>query len=57
MAARRSAGVAATILLHPRATLTLEFLEGKYRRGLAADDEDNPFSEVSTVGAQIAVLF
>ena len=41
----------------PAGYMTLEFLEGSYRRGLATDDEDNPFSDVSTVGAQIAVAF
>jgi len=50
-------GVATNIQLHRRATLTLEILQGEFQRGLAADDDDNPFSDVATVGAQLSIAF
>lgn len=50
-------GVATNILLHRRAFLTLEILEGQYRRGLALDDDDNPLRTVTTIGAQLAIAF
>ncbi len=50
-------GVATTIVLHPRATMTLELLQGEFKRGLATDDDDNPFRNVTTIGAQFAIAF
>ena len=49
-------GVGATFQVHPRATLTLEYLQGRYRRGLAEED-DGPLSSVRTVGAKLVVAF
>jgi hypothetical protein len=50
-------GVATNVQLHQRAFLTLEFLRGEYRRGLALDDEDNPLKTVTTIGALLSVAF
>lgn len=50
-------GLATNLSLHPRATLTFELLRGKFTNNLAIDDDDNPFNNVTTVGAQLSVAF
>jgi hypothetical protein len=50
-------GIATTMQLHRRSTLTLELLQGDFELGLAADDDDNPFTDVTTIGAQLAIAF
>ena len=50
-------GLATTISVHPQATLTLELLQGRFKSDLATDDADNPFSKVTTFGAQLSVAF
>lgn len=50
-------GVATNIQLHRRAFLTLEILNGQYKRGLALDDDENSLRTVTTIGAQLAIAF
>jgi hypothetical protein len=35
----------------------LELLQGDFESGLASDDDDNPFTDVTTIGAQLAIAF
>jgi len=53
----RQVGLAATALLHERATLTFELLHGRFKEGFVTDDEDNPFDHVTTVGIQFSAAF
>lgn len=50
-------GIAATALLHERATLTFELLHGRFKQGFVTDDEDNPFDDVTTIGLQFSAAF
>ncbi|MDH3640010.1 MAG: hypothetical protein OES09_16330, partial [Gammaproteobacteria bacterium] len=50
-------GAAVTFLLHRNATLTMELLHARFDGDLAADDDDNPFSHASRIGAQLSLAF
>lgn len=39
------------------ASVTLEYLHGKFKRGLASDDDDQPYSHVDTFSAMLTVGF
>lgn len=50
-------GAAVTFLLHRYATLTLEYLHGRFHDDLATDDDGNPLDDVDRVGAQLSIAF
>lgn len=50
-------GTAVTFLLHRYATLTIEYLRGRFRDDLATDDEGNLLDDVDRVGAQLSLAF
>lgn len=50
-------GIALSLSLYPRATMTFELLRGRFTENLANDDNDNPFHSVTTIGAQFSFAF
>ena len=50
-------GVSLSYRLYRYSSLTVDFLNGRYKSGLALDDDDNSYGRVKTVAAQLSVAF
>lgn len=51
------AGVALIWEPHKQIAITLQYLHGKFRKGLATDDSDEPYRDVDTFSAMLTVGF
>lgn len=51
------AGISLSYRLYRYASLTVDFLNGRYKPGLALDDDDNSYGRLKTVAAQLSVAF
>lgn len=49
----------AALIWSPRryASLTLEYLHGEFKKGLATSSEDEPYTHVDHVGAKLSIEF
>lgn len=56
-APRLRAGAAITFRLHRQAALTLEALHGRFREGLAVDDQDRSYEGITQLGALLSIAF
>jgi len=56
-APRRQAGLALTWRVTRNASLTLEYLQGRFKRGLAQDSEERDLNRVHRIGAQFTLAF
>lgn len=56
-APRRQAGVALTWRPGPRASLTVEYLQGRFGGRLATDADDEPYRRVRQIGAQLSIAY
>ncbi|MCW8956465.1 MAG: hypothetical protein OQL09_06250 [Gammaproteobacteria bacterium] len=51
------AGISLSYRLYRYASLTVEFLNGRFKPGLATDENDESYNRVKTVAAQLSVAF